>query len=68
MLIFADSGQGRSHWQDAPGRLSSSLREGTDQHGELAVVEGAQRLEQPTADRDLFPLLREARRGTDASL
>ena len=43
-------------------------REGTDQHGELAVVEGAQRLEQPTAHRDLFPLLREARRGTAASL
>ena len=27
MLIFADSGQERSHWQDAPGRLCSSLRE-----------------------------------------
>lgn len=29
---------------------------GTDQHGELAVVEGAQRAEQPTAGRDLFLL------------
>ena len=41
---------------------------GTDKHGELAVVEGAQRLEQPTADRDLFPLMREvgARNGRES--
>ena len=31
-------------------------REGINQHGELAVVEQAQRAEQPTAGRDLFPL------------
>ena len=29
-------------------------REGINQHGELAVVEQAQRAEQPTADRDRF--------------
>ena len=28
---------------------------GINQHGELAVVEQAQRAEQPTADRDRFP-------------
>ena len=39
-----------------------------DQHGELAVVEQAQRAEQPTAGRDLLSLMREARRGTTASL
>ena len=31
-------------------------RWGTDLHGELAVVEQAQRAEQPTAGRDLFSL------------
>ena len=48
--------------------LPSGSRRGTDQHGELAVVEQAQRAKQPTAGRDRFVLLREARRGTAASL
>ena len=39
-----------------------------NQHGELAVVQQAMRAEQLTADRDLFPFMREARRGTAASL
>ena len=43
-------------------------REGIDQHGELAVVEQAQRAEQPTAGRDLLSLMREARRSAAASL
>lgn len=46
----------------APGAVGSDL------HGELAVVEQAQRAEQPTAGRDLIPFMREARRGTAASL
>ena len=48
--------------------LPSGSRRGTDQHGELAVGEQAQRSEQPTAGRDLLSLMREARRGTAASL
>ncbi|HOT74061.1 MAG TPA: hypothetical protein PLW42_12295 [Anaerohalosphaeraceae bacterium] len=48
--------------------LPSGSWRGTDQHGELAVVEQAQRAEQPTAGRDLLFLMREARRGTAASL
>ena len=48
--------------------LPSGSRRGTDQHGELAVVEQAQRAEQPTAGRDLLSLMREAQRGTAASL
>ena len=35
-----------------PGDYGPWGRWGTDQHGELAVVEQAQRAEQPTADRD----------------
>ena len=40
-----------------PGDYSLSLgsRRGINQHGELAVVEQAQRAEQPTAGRDRFP-------------
>ena len=37
----------------APSPLSGK---GINLHGELAVVEGAQRPEQPTAGRDLFSL------------
>ena len=48
--------------------LPSGRRRGTDQHGELAVVKQAQRAEQPTAGRDLLYFMREARRGTAASL
>ncbi len=39
-----------------PGDYGPWGRWGTDQHGELAVVEGAQRPEQPTSGRDLIPL------------
>ena len=35
--------------------LPVGSRRGIDQHGELAVVEQAQRAEQPTAGRDRFP-------------
>lgn len=38
----------------APGRLCPLGRWGINQHGELAVVEQAQRAEQLTADRDRF--------------
>ena len=38
-----------------PGDCGPWGRWGTDKHGELAVVEGAQRPEQPTAGRDLIP-------------
>ena len=38
-----------------PGVYGPWGRWGTDQHGELAVVEQAQRAEQPTAGRDRFP-------------
>ena len=41
---------GRSPSDDGPWGLW-----GMNQHGELAVVEQAQRAEHPTADRDLFP-------------
>ena len=39
-----------------PGDYGPWGRWGTDLHGELAVVEQAQRAEQPTAGRDLFSL------------
>ena len=41
----------------APGRHSPPWggRDGINQHGEVAVVEQAQRAEQLTADRDRFP-------------
>lgn len=38
-----------------PGDYGTGVR-GINQHGELAVVEQAQRAEQLTADRDRFPL------------
>ena len=37
--------------------LPLGSRRGMNQHGELAVVKQAQRAEQPTADRDLFPFI-----------
>ena len=44
--------------QRLPGDYALPLgsRRGTDQHGELAVVEQAQRAEQPTAGRDRLSL------------
>ena len=59
MLILADSGHRRSrrhYGSRAIILLPVGGREGINQHGELAVVEQAQRAEQPTAGRDLFPL------------
>ena len=38
--------------------LPVGSRRGINQHGELAVVEQAQRAEQPTADRDRFSFIR----------
>ena len=39
-----------------PGVYGPWGRWGINQHGELAIVEQAQRAEQPTAGRDRFPL------------
>ena len=39
----------------SPGCLWPLVAVGINQHGELAVVEQAQRAEQPTAGRDRFP-------------
>ena len=48
-----------------PGRYSPPWGgwEGIDQHGELAVVEGAKRAEKLTADRDRFPIISRGRQG-----
>jgi len=53
--MFADMGTaGDSEGCPSPDDDGPRGRWGKNQHGELAVVEQAQRAEQTTADRDLF--------------
>ena len=57
--MFADTGSyGDSEGCPSPSDYGPWGLWGMNQHGELAVVEQAQRAEQPTADRDLFPFNR----------